>query len=152
MIVTLLLVTWALGIGLYDLKHRRVPNVALVLVLVPAVLALAIDGRGLTGIAPLSSAAGFGLALLLFLPGYALGGLGAGDVKFAAVIGLLLGWVRTADMALFACVGLGLLSLFWYRVYAGNRKARFPASAAFAVAFCAELAGGPFLSVLEKWQ
>lgn len=152
MIVTLLLGCWALGIGLYDLWRRRIPNLALVLVLVPAVLALAVNGRGLLGATPASSAVGFVLALLVFLPGYALGRMGAGDVKFAACLGLLLGWVRTAEMLLLAGLGLGICAVIWFKYFAGNRKARFPAGAAFAVAFCAELAGGPMLSVLEKWQ
>lgn len=152
MIVTLLLGCWALGIGLYDLWRRRIPNLALVLVLVPAVLALAVNGRGLLGASPASSAAGFALALLLFLPGYALGRMGAGDVKFAACLGLLLGGVSAASMLLLAAVGLGVCALIWVKYFAGDRKARFPAGAAFAVAFCVLLTRGPFLSALEKWQ
>ncbi|AXQ30771.1 prepilin peptidase [Solimonas sp. K1W22B-7] len=151
MIVTLVLGTWALAIGVYDLVRHRIPNLALLPVLVVAVLALAVNGRGLLGVTPASSAAGFALALALYLPGYALGKMGAGDVKFAACLGLLLGWVHAAEMLLIAGVGVGVISMVWIKFFGGDRKSRAPNGAAFAVAFCAELAGGPFLSVLEKW-
>lgn len=152
MIVSVLLGIWALAVGVYDFARRKIPNLALLLVLVPAVLALVVNGRGLLGSPPGSALAGFALALLLFLPGYALGKMGAGDVKFAACLGLLLGLGRTAEMLLIAGIGLGVTSVVWLKYFAGDRKTRFPAGAAFAVAFCAELVGGPFLTMLETWQ
>lgn len=150
--IKLVVAGWALAIAAYDLRRQRIPNAALLLGLIPAVLALLVNDRGLLQATPLSSVAGLVLALCLLLPGYGLGRMGAGDVKFAACLGLLLGLGRTADMLLIAGVCLGLGSVVWLKFFSGDRKARFPAGAAFAVAFCAELAAGPYLSMLEAWQ
>jgi len=87
-----------------DVEHRRVLNVVVypmllvgvVLVFVRPELSLASAlGGGLLG---------FGLFFLLFL--LRPGGLGAGDVKLAALIGVLLGFPSVL-VALFAAIGLG---------------------------------------------
>lgn len=82
---------WLLIVTVYDTRQRRVPNW---LVLVGAALAIGAlvmnaqpFGVGWTE-ALLGSALGFGF-LLLF---YAAGLMGAGDVKFAGVLGLWVGW------------------------------------------------------------
>lgn len=142
---------WALLVGAYDVYTRRVPNLALLPLLVVAVLALLVNGSGLLGAGILSSLGGLGAVFLLLLPGYALGRMGAGDVKFAACLGLLLGLQRTLDMLLLAGLGLGLLALVWLRLFAGDRKTRFPAAGAFALAFGAELLGGPVLLPSAGW-
>ena len=142
---------WALLIGAYDVYTHRVPNLALLPLLVLAVLALLVNGSGVLGASVLSSLGGLGVVFLLLLPGYALGRMGAGDVKFAACLGLLLGLPRTLDMLLLAGLGLGLLALFWLRLFAGDRKTRFPAASAFALAFCAELAAGPVVLPSTDW-
>ncbi len=142
---------WALLIGAYDVYTRRVPNLALLPLLVVALLALLVNGRGLLGASVLSSLAGLAVVFLLLLPGYALGRMGAGDAKFAACLALLLGLGRTLDMLLLTGLALGLLALAWLRLFAGDRKARFPAAGAFALAFCAELAAGPLLLPVTDW-
>lgn len=81
---------WLLSIAVYDFRQRRVPNW---LVLAGAFLALAALAFGMKPVehdwlaALLGAGAGFGF-LLLF---YALGLMGAGDVKFAGALGLWLG-------------------------------------------------------------
>lgn len=73
-----------------DLYARRVPNTALLVALCLGTVALCIPGStGTHG----GAAAGAGLAagLLVFFPLYLLRWMGAGDVKFLATLGFLLG-------------------------------------------------------------
>jgi prepilin peptidase CpaA len=90
-----------------DLRHRRIPNV---LVFAGTACALLLQsalpqGNGFASMLPgalgLSAALkGMGLALLLLLPLYAMGALGAGDVKLMAMVGAFLG----AEMTLVCIV------------------------------------------------
>ena len=91
----------ALSGGLLDLLTRRIPN----WLTFPAVaVALAWNGyrggwRGL-----LLAVGGLALGLLVFLPFFALGGMGAGDVKLMAAIGAISG--PQALLAIFIFTGL----------------------------------------------
>lgn len=71
-----------------DFRTRRIPNVltfsAAVAGIVLQTLAFGLDGV-------LSAVSGLGVGLAIFLPGYLLWGMGAGDVKLAAAIGTVLG-------------------------------------------------------------
>jgi len=81
-----------LTILVIDFEQRRVLNVMLLLAAVLALLFSLLGGwRGLLD-AALGGAIGFGLFLLLALVGR--GRLGAGDVKLAGVIGLMVGFPR----------------------------------------------------------
>jgi len=87
------LVALLLGVqvAIHDLYARRVSNRGLLLATGVALVALAwqwmMAGRGFPG----THLLGFALGLLSLLPFYAIGWMGAGDVKYFAVIGLLLG-------------------------------------------------------------
>ena len=82
---------WVLLMGIQDELHGRLPN----LWLLPALAffgAWTIGfGQAPTGIGLGDAALGVLAAFGLLLPGYALGMVGAGDVKFLAVMGLFLG-------------------------------------------------------------
>jgi len=142
---------WAVAIGLFDLRTSRIPNAALILLLVPAVLALIVNGRGLLGAGILSSIGGFIVAGLLMFPGYRMGKMGAGDVKLAACIGLLLGLYQSIEWVLFSLIAMGLISLGWIAIKRqwSSLHDRLPAGLALALAFCAEMTFGP---VLETFQ
>lgn len=71
-----------------DIRTRRIPN-ALTLAL--ATCGLLVAGAGLGPIGPAAALAGCGIGLALMLPGYLIGGTGAGDVKLLAAAGTLLG-------------------------------------------------------------
>lgn len=75
-----------------DFYARRVPNRWLLLAL--AVGALLHAHAWLAGQAgfPVAALLGLGIGLVALLPFYAIGWMGAGDVKFFAVLGFLLGW------------------------------------------------------------
>lgn len=145
MAVTVVLSAWAAIISWYDWKQRRVPNLALVLVLVPAVLALILQPQGLLGAARWSSLAGMALGFALTLPGYVLKRFGAGDVKFAAVLGLLLGAARGLEMVLWSSILMGLVAAGLYYLSAAHRSHKFPAAPMLAAGFIAEMLWGPLL-------
>lgn len=103
---------WLLCVAVYDFRKRRVPNW---LVLSGAVLALAILGLGAQpfGVgwmaALAGAAAGFGF-LLLF---YAMGLMGAGDVKFAGALGLWVGPYALVPIWIVASLFAGLHGALW---------------------------------------
>ncbi len=94
-----------------DLRLRRVPNwlvavglvLSIVLVKFGSVMALAYDWRDVW--------LGGAIALASFLPLYALGWMGAGDVKFFAVAGLLAGWHGLVAIWLVSSVLAGVHAL-----------------------------------------
>lgn len=149
MIVVALLSVWAAMISGYDWKQRRVPNAALLLMIVPAALALIIQGQGLLGESRWSSAGGMAIGFALTLPGYLLRRLGAGDVKFAAVLGLLLGVPRGFEMVLGGSLLMGAAALIMLRMRL-PRQTRFPAAPMLAAAFVIEMFAGPLLPMWRR--
>lgn len=141
--MNIVLVAWALTIAWSDWRHRRVPNVLLLLLLVPALLALLINGNGLLGVERWPSFMGFFLAGGVLLPGYALGKMGAGDVKFAACLGLLLGglWPTVRMMLVFGIVlgAISVFSLWYYRRDPDAPEKRIAAAPALVLGFASQL-------------
>jgi prepilin peptidase CpaA len=87
MIASILLAGLLLLAVRHDFRHRRIPNV-----LVAAGMLAALACAGLAdGIGLRLALAGTALGLLALLPVYALGGLGAGDVKLMAMVGAFIG-------------------------------------------------------------
>lgn len=89
--------------GFWDLRHRKVPNFLNLGILLAA---LAWHARGGTFPAALGGAA-LGLSVLL-LP-YFMGGMGAGDVKFMAVLCAAAALPRAVDLVLWSALAGGLL-------------------------------------------
>jgi Flp pilus assembly protein protease CpaA len=73
--------------------------------------------------------AGAALGLLALLPFYALRWMGAGDVKFFAVLGLMLGWQALLPVWLVASLAAGCTPCWCWRRGAGRVVARPPADA-----------------------
>lgn len=120
-----LLVSWLyaaflLTVLVIDLEHRRVLNV---MVLPAAVLALAFSfllGKPAPLNALIGGIVGFGFFLLLAV--ISRGKLGAGDVKLAGVIGLMVGF---PDVLVTLCVGMilaGLVAIFLLITRRATRK------------------------------
>lgn len=80
-------VLYATIASIWDVRVRRIPNWLSLSALATAFVAASRDG----GIGLAAAAAGAGLGLLAFLGPFALRAVGAGDVKFAAVVGAWLG-------------------------------------------------------------
>lgn len=103
-----LLITAAVSC-LWDVRWRRIPNA---LTFGSAALACVVyaAGEGVAGAG--FSAAGWLTGLVLFLPWFLAGGMGAGDVKLLAAFGAWLGPWQTLRACLFAMLAGGALALF----------------------------------------
>lgn len=89
MLTTLALCTWLAACALQDLRRRQVDNLLTLGGLAVAAGHLYLTGHSLSQHAPAAAAlAAAALGLLLSLPGYLLGKLGAADVKLLAALGL----------------------------------------------------------------
>lgn len=106
--------------ALVDLETLRLPNrLLLVPFVIGAIVLAAIDGAGSDGsIGRAAAASALGFVGLLLLHLLYPAGMGLGDVKLAAVMGLYLGWLSWAafGLALLAAVVLsGLVSGYLIR-------------------------------------
>lgn len=99
-----------------DLLNRRIPNVLIVLMLG---FGIALQGVSLSFGAVLWSLGGVLVGFLMLLPFYALGGMGAGDVKLLAAVGSFLGPYGALLAGLFTLIAggvLGVAMLLWQRI------------------------------------
>lgn len=154
----------------HDVRSRRIPNL---LILAGALTALGLHlglphGAGLFSDPPggrglAFCAAGFGAGLALLLPFYALGTMGAGDVKLMAVVGAFLGPAGAAGATLLTMLVGGVLAVvmtFWsgqlIDVYcnlqqmlrgAASLKVRPPARPTGKLAYAVAIAGGTALQL-----
>jgi prepilin peptidase CpaA len=98
----------AVAASVCDLKSRRIPNV---LTFGAAAAGLGYAGAmgGAGGL--VVALAGGVIGLALWLPIYALGGMGAGDVKLIAAIGVWIGPAGALHAALYAAIAGGALAL-----------------------------------------
>jgi len=91
-----------------DLRSARIPNALTFSALALGLLfhVLAPSGSGL-----LAAFAGLLAGLLVFFPFFALGAMGAGDVKLMAALGVWLGWQPVIQVALYGAVAGGVLAI-----------------------------------------
>lgn len=92
-----------------DLQTRRIPN-AITLGGAAAGLVYGAVTHGISGL--LDAVFGWTAGLAIFLPLFALGGLGAGDVKLLACLGAWLGPSRALWTALYAALAGGMMAMF----------------------------------------
>ncbi|AVQ83659.1 MULTISPECIES: A24 family peptidase [unclassified Variovorax] len=103
---------WLLFVAVYDFRQRRVPNWLVLAGAAVALAALALGTQpfGIEWSTALTGAAvGFGALLLL----YAVGLMGAGDVKFAGALGLWVGLQALLPIWVVASLLAGLHSALW---------------------------------------
>lgn len=101
----------ALGVSacITDVWQARIPNA----LTIPAALAGVAWHAWVEGTSgALTSVGGLGVGLLMWLPLYALGGIGAGDVKLLAAFGAWLGPSDTVRVALAAAIAGGVFAVF----------------------------------------
>jgi prepilin peptidase CpaA len=104
----------------FDLKIRRIPNW---LIGVGALLGVVING--LAGVNQLfQSIAGFVVAIVVLLLPFALGWIGAGDVKLFGVIGALLGLRWLPRVFFYSALVAGLIA-GWYLISSLSGRVRF---------------------------
>ena len=93
---------------LCDLRTRRIPN-ALTLGAAAAACMFALLQTGVAGVG--WSAAGWLTAVVLFFPFFALGGMGAGDVKLLGALGAWLGAFDALHLAVYTALAGGAMGL-----------------------------------------
>lgn len=132
--------------AIWDFRTRRIPNR---LVAVLAVLGLASSILA-TPFLPgaLRSMGGLLIGFACWLPFYALGWLGAGDVKLFAAAGSWLGPLRTIEGALVAAIAGAVLALVWMGWTYGARKGA--TDLAIALTLPSTLARGPAAQATRK--
>ncbi len=138
---------WALWIAIADFSHKRIPNLLLLAALIPSLIWLLWKGQSPLGANWFDAATGLFAGFFLTLPGYISARLGAGDVKLAAVLGLMQGLHGLLFTLLLGALLLGAASLIViYRL--GREDARtqtLPAGAALCGAFALNLSALPWL-------
>jgi prepilin peptidase CpaA len=91
-----------------DMRTRRIPN----LVTASTVIAgIALAAMGWSGVSLMSSLLGCLAGALVMLPGRVLGATGAGDVKFMAAIGSVIGLERMPAAFVATLIAGGMLAL-----------------------------------------
>ena len=96
--------------AIYDLYCRRVPNY---LTGLAAIIGASLPWFMVDEISLFSVYFGGIIGLLLFLPPYALGVMGAGDVKVLGVAGLFVGVEKIFTLTLYVAIAGGVLALLY---------------------------------------
>lgn len=108
LVVPVLVLVWIAAA--WDVHQRRIPNLLVLMALMVGVI-LQTAMSGISG--ALGAVAGLAVGLAVLLPGYLLGGTGAGDVKLMAAIGTFLG-PQGVLLAALASIGVGSLVALGY--------------------------------------
>lgn len=98
----------------YDILFRRVPNQLIILALLVHAVDLIFTRSGIGDITPWQSLLGGVIGLLIFVPLYAMKAMGAGDAKFFALLGLLLGPKFLVPLWLISSLLAGIHALCFY--------------------------------------
>jgi len=115
-----LALTLAVVAAAWDLRTRKIPNV---LTFGGSLFAILLHGYLGGSSAVGLSLAGWAVGVALFFPFFAVGGLGAGDVKLLAAVGACVGPMTAVWVALFASLAGGIMALFVASYFGYLRKA-----------------------------
>jgi prepilin peptidase CpaA len=99
----------ALAAVVFDLRTRRIPN-ELTFGAAALAFTFTLVTGGASGLG--ASVLGWMLGAVLFFPIFAVGGMGAGDVKLLAALAAWLGPGETVYLAIFASISGGVLAVF----------------------------------------
>ena len=109
MIQGLVVVVWLVLCAMQDIRQRQIANRLTLGVALLALLYLLWSGRTWLGSSRSEGLWALILALLLTLPGYALGRLGAADVKMLAALAL----ASNSTYLLWSLIGAGAANVAW---------------------------------------
>lgn len=152
-VLSFVLAIWLAGIVVHDVTKRRVSNRWLLSGVILAVASLFLNASPAAPTWQQALTGGVG-AFALLLCFYALGMMGAGDVKFAGVLGLWLGGAALAPIAVGAGLLAGVHALCWLARHRGPSRlgrrrcaAGDPGAEAGAVAEARTTGGAPILAI-----
>lgn len=113
LVIYSLLIISLLVASIYDAAIHRIPNWISLLIMVSGLgwNTFSADGLGLT-----ESGAGLGVGLLLMLPGYVFGSMGAGDAKLMAAIGSVVGFNKVLDVVLYGYMIMLVMAVIFITV------------------------------------
>ncbi|WP_178114549.1 MULTISPECIES: prepilin peptidase [unclassified Pseudomonas] len=100
---------WLVVCAVQDIRRRQIANRLTLGAALLALVYLLWSGTTWLGAPGTQGLWAFALALLLTLPGYALGRLGAGDVKLLAALGL----GSNSTYLLWSLIGAGVANVLW---------------------------------------
>jgi prepilin peptidase CpaA len=100
---------WLFLCAVQDARQRQIANWLTLGVALLALIYLFWSGTTWLGASAAQGLVAFALALLLTVPGYALGRLGAGDVKLLAALGL----ATDLPYVLWSLIGSAVASVLW---------------------------------------
>ncbi|MDY7530689.1 prepilin peptidase [Pseudomonas sp. Bout1] len=109
MIQSLVLFVWLVLCAVQDVRLRQVSNRLTLGACLLALVYLLFSGTTWLGAPAVEGGLAFGVALLFTVPGYAMGRLGAGDVKLIVALGL----ATNTLYVLGTFIGAGLASAAW---------------------------------------
>lgn len=130
-IPALVLICLLVTASLFDLKLRRVPNS---LILTGSTLALLFVASGLAAITLVDALLGGLAGLCVFILPYAIGKMGAGDVKLLGMSGLFLGPLPVLSAALYTMLAGGFLALFYLMYRCCGARCKTSVTVPYAVA------------------
>lgn len=110
LIMYTILILMLMLIAIFDISTRRIPNwgVGIICLLGLSFNYFFVEGLGLN-----RSLSGLLIGLLLMLPGYVCASMGAGDVKFMAAIGSVLGVEAILDVALYSYLAMLIMAVLF---------------------------------------
>lgn len=109
-IIYSILIAFVLIAAIYDAATQRIPNWTSLLIVV---LGLGWNSFFTEGLGVRDSSLGLLAGLLMMLPSYVFGGMGAGDVKLIAAIGSVVGINQVLDVALCSYVAMFVMALLF---------------------------------------
>ncbi|WP_073521462.1 prepilin peptidase [Pseudomonas fluorescens] len=115
MIQTLVIVLWLGVCAVQDIRQRQIANTLTLGVGLLALIYLLWAGSTWLGAPRSEGGLALALALVLTLPGYALGRFGAGDVKLLAALGL----ASNIEYLLGSLIGAGIAMVAWALMHQG---------------------------------
>ena len=104
--------------AIVDMRTRRVPNVLTGSI---ALFGLLLAVLHPTSVSPMAALGGIAVGLAVMLPGHLIGATGAGDVKFLAALGALLGPKGVLMAFVYTAIAGGAIALL---VALGRRRLR----------------------------
>lgn len=93
--------------ALFDIRERRIPNWIILLGITSGVVLGGLQG----GAHLILAVAGFFAGILALMVPFTFGWMGAGDVKFFAAVGALLGYKTLPRVFFYSCIVAGIIAL-----------------------------------------